>query len=91
MSRALPGGGITRVVVSRSLAGAVGVVESQSAAIGFLLFKNLHAFHGTFDIDEVGMCETTRLSGASINGNSDVDDVSDTTEQIAQITIGHLK
>jgi hypothetical protein len=51
----------------------------------------LHAFHGTLDIDKVGMSETSWLSSSSINRNSDVSYVSDAFEQVIQISIGHLK
>jgi hypothetical protein len=37
------------------------------------------------------MCETSWLAGASVNGYSDINDISNITEEPVEVGIGHLK
>lgn len=37
------------------------------------------------------MSESSRLAGATVNGDADVDDVGDVAEQLVQVGVGHLK
>ena len=51
----------------------------------------LHGFHCALDVDEVSVRETSWLSRTSVDGNTDVDDVSDALEKVVQVTVRHLE
>ena len=37
------------------------------------------------------MCETSGLTGASIDGNSDINDIANIAEELVEISIGHFE
>lgn len=56
-----------------------------------MTLENLHALDGAVNIDKVGVSESSWLTSASVNGNADIDDVSDITEELVEISIRHLE
>lgn len=76
------------VVVGSSWAA---VIHSQSASVDLLVLEEFQSLNSALNIDEVGMCETSWLSSASINGNSDVEDVANITEKVVQVGVRHLE
>lgn len=67
------------------------VVESQLAAICFLILEHVHGVHGGLDVDKVGVGETSGLAGTAIDGDADVNDIANATEEVVQIAIGHFE
>lgn len=65
------------------------VVNLQSSTISILFRQHLQSLGGTFDIDEIGVGEASRLSTSSIDGDSDVDNVPDISEEFVEIFIRH--
>jgi hypothetical protein len=60
------------------------VVDSELAAVDALLLQDFLGLDGAVDINEVGVCETPRLTGTTVNGDSDVEDVLDGPEQVCE-------
>jgi hypothetical protein len=77
--------------ITSRLSGASTEIHSQLAAINLLASKRCKATLRTFDIDEVCMCETSWLASASVNGYSDINDISNITEEPVEVGIGHFK
>ena len=67
------------------------VVHSQLATIHLLAVKLLPACDGAFDVHEVCMCEASWLASPSVDGNPDIEDIADITEELVEIGIGHLE
>jgi hypothetical protein len=61
-----------------------GVVDSELSAVYALLLQDLLGLDGALNVDEVGVCETPRLSGTTVDGDSDVEDVLDGPEQVCE-------
>lgn len=74
-----------------SLLFAQAVIKSQCAPVDLLALKSLHALGGALLINEVGMSESSWLASTSVNGNTDVNDISNITEELVEIGIGHLE
>jgi len=56
-----------------------------------LALESLHALGGALNINKVGVGESSWLTGASVNGNTDINDISDITEELVEISIRHLE
>jgi hypothetical protein len=59
---------------------SIRVIDPQSSTIRLLTLQLLHPVHRALDINEIGMCETSGLSGSSINGDTHIDHIADATE-----------
>lgn len=70
---------------------SIRVIHAQPSAIRLFTLQLLHSVHRALDINEIGMCETSGLSGSSINGDTHVDHIADTAEEVVEITVGHLE
>lgn len=70
---------------------AEAVIHAQFASVGLFLRQQLQGLHGTLDVDEIGMRETSGLAGSAVDGNAHVDHVPDSTEEVVQIAIRHLE
>ena len=73
------------------IAWSIRVIQPQLPAVRFLLLKLLHAFHSALRINELNMGEASGLTGPSINGNADFNNVLDRLEKCIQITISHFE
>lgn len=76
-----------RPVALGSAARLARVVDSELTAVHALLLQDLLGLDGALDVDEVGVCETPRLPGATVDGDSDVEDVLDSPEQVCEILL----
>lgn len=81
----LPGG------VSRGCAWTKGIVDSQRSSVVLLSLEYSHGVHSALRIREVSMRETSWLAGSAVDGDSNIDDITNTTEQVVQIAIGHFE
>jgi hypothetical protein len=70
---------------------ASAVVNSQFATVNFLANKCSQTLSSTFHIDEIRVGETSWLASTPINGNSDINDILNITEELVEISIGHLE
>jgi len=59
-------------------------VNSELTAVYALLLQNVLGTKGALDVDEVGVCETPRLTRTTVNGDSDVKNVLDRSEQVCR-------
>jgi hypothetical protein len=73
------------------LSGSSTKVNSQCTTINLLAEESLLALDGTLSVDKISVCETSWLTGTSVNGNSDINDISDITEELVQVGVGHLE
>lgn len=77
---------------SRGAVGSPGAeIDSQFASIDLLAHKLLQTLHSAIHINEVCVCETSWLAGTSINGNPDIDNIANVTEELVEIGIRHLE
>jgi hypothetical protein len=60
------------------------VVDSKLTAVDALLLQDFLGLDGALGVDEVGVCETPRLTGTTVDGDSDVEDVLDGSEQVCE-------
>lgn len=67
------------------------VVHSQQPPIDLLPIQRLIRALCAGDIDEVCVCESSRLAGPAINCHSDVDYIPDIFEEVVQVAVRHLK
>jgi hypothetical protein len=72
------------------LLGLTRVVDSELTAVDHLLLESLLGGHGALNIGEVGVCETPRLTGATVDGDSDVEDVLDLSEEIYMMYVSRV-
>lgn len=73
------------------MTGASAEVDSQLAAIDLLVDKSLLALHSALDIDEICVSKSSWLSSTSINGNTNINDIANVTEELVEIGIRHLE
>src|ERR1039458_6725974 len=66
-------------------------IDSQRAAINFLSDECFLALNGTLNINKVSWCKTSWPTSASINGNTNVNDILNILEKFVEISIRHLK
>src|SRR2546423_4264448 len=85
------GSTIIAALISRRIAWSVRVAQHQLPAISLLTFQVFHRFHCAFSVDEICVCKTSWLASTSVNGNADVNHISDTLEQVVEVAIGHLE
>jgi hypothetical protein len=69
-----------RPVALGSAARLTRVVDSELAAVDALLLQDCLGLDSAVNVNEVGVCETPRLTGTTVNGDSDVEDVLDGPE-----------
>lgn len=81
----------TLTTSTESWLGAGREINSQGAVVNGLALELLHSLLSGSDIGEVGVGETSWLTGAAVNGNTDVDNVLDVAEELVQVGIGHLE
>lgn len=81
----------SRAVLSSGLSCTSAIVHSQLAAIQLLSDKSFLSSNGTLDITEISVCESSWLSGSSVDGNTDINDIVNITEELVEIGIGHLE
>jgi hypothetical protein len=60
------------------------VVDSELTAVHALLLQDLLGLDSALDVNEVGVCETPRLTGTTVDGDSNVEDVLDGPEQVCE-------
>jgi hypothetical protein len=60
------------------------VVDSELTAVDALLLQDFLGLDGALGVDEVGVCETPRLTGTTVDSDSDVEDVLDSPEQVCE-------
>jgi hypothetical protein len=77
--------------ITTALSGTSTEIHSQGTAIDLLPHKSFLALNSTLHIDEVSVSETSWLAGSSINGNTDINDASNVTEELVEICVGHLE
>lgn len=53
--------------------------------------EGLKTLDGALNVDKVGVCETSWLTSSTIDSNTDINDISNITEELVEISIGHLK
>jgi hypothetical protein len=63
------------------------VVNSELASVDSLLLESLLCGDGALNIGEVGVCETPRLSGTTVDGDPDVEHVLDAPEKVCEIVL----
>lgn len=68
------------VLESSRSAGAV--IHLQCSAIHGLPLQHLLGLLRSLDVDEVGVGKASRLSGAAVNGDADIEDVADVAEEV---------
>lgn len=66
------------------------VIHSQLAAVHFLAVKDLQPLGGALNVNKICVRETSWLAGAPVDGNPDVEDIADITEELVEIGIGQL-
>lgn len=71
--------------------GGLAEVHAKLPAVDDLLAERIFGLGGTGDIDEIGMCEASRLTGPSVNGDTYVHDVADIAEKVVEIFVRHLE
>jgi len=59
-------------------------VDSELAAVYALLRQDVLGTNGALDVNEVGVCETPRLTRTTVDGDSDVENVLDRSEQVCK-------
>jgi len=79
------------VTTGSSLSVAQAVINSQNAAIDLLTLESLHTLNGALHINEVCVGESSWLAGASVNGNTDINDISNVTEELVEVRVGHFE
>lgn len=67
------------------------IIHSQVTAINFFIREDFLALGGTLNIDEISVCESSRLTGSSIYGDTDIGNVADFTEELVEIGVGHFE
>jgi hypothetical protein len=72
------------------LLGLARVVDSELTAVDHLLLESLLGGHGALNVGEISVCETPRLTGATVDGDSDVEDVLDLSEKIYMIQVSRV-
>ena len=83
---------VSLIIARRPVASrAVRIVDSEPPAVNLLLLQRLHRIHSALDISEVSVRKTSGLTSSSVNGNPDINDISDATEKVAEVTICHLE
>ena len=80
-----------RKIIADLFASTSAVVHPQFATIDLLLLKYFEAVHGAVHINEVCMCETSGLASAAVDGDSNVNDISNIAEELVEVGIGHLE
>jgi len=70
---------------------AIGVVDSQLAAIRLLPLQILHRIDRALDVDEVGVCKSSGLSSAAIDSDPHIDHVADAAEEVIEVAVRHLE
>lgn len=70
---------------------AQGVIQPQRTVVNLLPIQHLRGLNRRLHIREIRVRESSRLSRAAINSNTDVDDVGDVAEQLVQVCVGHLE
>lgn len=81
----------TRWLAAVTTTGTSAIVYSQCASIQLLAVEGLLCSDSTLDILEVSVCESPWLSGTSVNGNTNINDILDVTEKLVEVGIGHLE
>lgn len=80
-----------RTTITAGLSATSTEIYSELTTIDLLSNQCLLTLDGTLDIDEISVGESSRLASTSVNGNTDIDDVSDVTEELIEISVRHLK
>lgn len=65
------------------------VVHSKLTSVDRLLLESLLCGDSALDVGEVGVCETSRLSGATVDGDPDVEHVLDASEKVCEVDISN--
>ena len=78
-------------LVARRVAWTERVIDSQLSTIVLLSAQGLHGLHSTLDINEICVSETSWLASPSIDCDSDINDIANTSEKVVKISVGHLK
>ena len=63
------------------------VVHSKLTSVDRFLLESLLCDNSAVDIGEVGVCETSRLSGTTVDGNPDVEHVLDASEKVYEVVV----
>merc|ERR1719262_1720681 len=79
----------TTIATALSAPGAE--IDSQLSSINLLSNQCLLPLDGTLNIHEIRVGESSRLASTSIDSNTDIDDISDVTEELVEISIRHLE
>lgn len=66
-------------------------VNTERSVVDRLALENLKSLLSGRNISEVSVSESSWLTSATVNGNTDVNNVLDVAEQLVEIGIGHLK
>jgi len=73
------------------LGAASAEINPQLATINLSPHKSFSALGGALHINKVSVGETSWLASTSVNRNPDIDDISNITEELVEISVGHLE
>ena len=62
-------------------------VYSKLTSVDRLLLEGLLCGDSALDVGEVGVCETSRLSGTTVDGDPDVKHVLDASEKVCEVLV----
>lgn len=65
-------------------------VYAQLSSVVLLGLQELRGSFGALDVDKVGMCKASWLTGSPIDCHSDVQDILDLAEQVIEILVAHF-
>lgn len=82
---------VTTTVATSWAGRSTRVVNTEGTVVNRLALELLHGLLSRRNISEISVSESTWLTSAAVNGNTDVDDVLDIAEQLVQVGVGHLE
>jgi hypothetical protein len=82
---------VAPVVVPVVVGAGLAEVHAELPSVDGLLLQDFSSLGRAGDVDEVGVSESSRLASPPVNGNADVHDVANVTEEVVEVLVRHLE